>query len=252
MTTRTILLPMTLLLSLAGSGCNLGLVPNAGVLGAGSARYATLNAIAAPPLRPLARAGHDHGEEIDVEAENLLAAERLRSLAERDDQVEFPLVVVPGFAGADPSRPLSARAEERLDMALEALEETGAHAILLSGGNVRPVDTPFNEALEMKRHLLRLGIPADRILIEPYARHSTTNMRNAGRTMLALGVERALVVTTFAQNFYFGFPVLSSYHLRCLVQLGHTVGSLDYLGPTRSAFEPSPEVFALGPDPLDP
>jgi vancomycin permeability regulator SanA len=56
--------------------------------------------------------------------------------------------------------------------------------------------TPYNEAFQMKQILTReLGIPQGRIIIDSYALHSTTNLRNVARLMLQLGIQNATVVS---------------------------------------------------------
>lgn len=191
------------------------------------------------------------GRPVDLAAENAAAIERLRALPARAS-----LVVVPGYTPVRAREPVRLHevAERRLERAVQVQLEHGASGILVSGGNVHPDDTPHNEAMEMKRHLVsRLGLPADRVLIDPYARHTTTNLRNAGRFMLAHGFEEALVVTTFGQGFYIGAQDISSFRLRCERELGYTVGRLE---PNRSftviRFRPSPDVWRRGTDPLDP
>jgi len=59
--------------------------------------------------------------------------------------------------------------------------------------------TPFCEAIEMKQALMaEYGIPADAILIDPHARHTTTNIRNAARLLYCYGFpfEKTALITT--------------------------------------------------------
>lgn len=193
----------------------------------------------------------DAGRPIDVDAENAAVSARLRTLSPAERSVKWPVIICPGYASDDQSGPIHARSIERLKLAAEVLREVGAHAILVSGGNVHPKDTPWNEALEMKRALLALGVPADRIAIDPAARHTTTNLRNAGRFVLAHGLSRALVVTTQGQSFYVGRPLVSTFHLRCLSELGYRVGRLRAVGLRRTDFVPVARCFEVGRDPLD-
>ena len=133
---------------------------------------------------------------------------------------------------------------------------------LLSGGNVHPRGTPYHEGTQMKQALLGMGVPADRILVDPRARSSMTNLRNAGRLLLAHGHRRALVVTlgaglfgsdVFGQDFYFANPDLSTFHLRCERELGYRLGDLEKDGDHRIAFTISPEVTRIAfRDALDP
>src|SRR5207244_1867209 len=61
-----------------------------------------------------------------------------------------------------------------------------------------PNQTPFAEAIEMKKALIAEGVPADAVLIDPQARHTTTNLRNAARLMFRYVVpfERKALITT--------------------------------------------------------
>jgi hypothetical protein len=95
----------------------------------------------------------------------------------------------------------------------------------------------------MRQWLVERGVDPARILVEPCARHTTTNMRNAGRMVLAAGHSEALVVTNGSQTYYLAFPWRSGFHLRCLAELGYRVGALEWLGPMHIAFRPSAEVF---------
>ena len=56
--------------------------------------------------------------------------------------------------------------------------------IILSGGKVHPYHTPYCEAEEMKKYMMEVwNVPAEAIIMEPHARHTTTNVRNAGRIL---------------------------------------------------------------------
>src|SRR5665647_1789454 len=54
--------------------------------------------------------------------------------------------------------------------------------IVVSGGFVHPFQTSYCEAFELKQYLIdQLGIPDSVIIMEPHARHTTTNIRNTNR-----------------------------------------------------------------------
>ena len=61
--------------------------------------------------------------------------------------------------------------------------------------------------------------------------------------VLAAGASEALVITNGSQIYYLGFPWRSSFHVRCLAELGYRVGTFEWLGPMHVAFRPSAEVF---------
>jgi hypothetical protein len=172
------------------------------------------------------------------------------------DRYPHHVLVVPGFTPKEgPGDGLSPLLLERLEKAVEDFEDQQAPFILVSGGNVWAGDLEYYEALEMQDALTDMGMPFERIIVEARARHSTTNLRNAGRYMLRQGMERALVTTTFAQDFYYSFADISTFHARCKLTLGYRVGELEDLpfDPVHSVFEPSQAVFTINyRDPLDP
>ena len=158
-----------------------------------------------------------------------------------DDGARWPFLVVPGYTPRlGWSRGLHPEAAARLEQAAIDVEAGLASTIIVSGGTVHSDD---NEAVLMRDWLLERGVDPARILVEPCARHTTTNMRNAGRIVLAAGASEALVVTNGSQTLYLAFPWRSTFHLRCLAELGYRVGALAWLGPMHVAFRPSADVF---------
>jgi hypothetical protein len=148
---------------------------------------------------------------------------------------------VPGFCPRFGwSEGLHPRAAARLEQAAIDLQAGLSSTIIVSGGAVHSRD---NEAVLMREWLVARGVDPARILCEPCARHTTTNLRNAGRMVLAAGADEALVVTSDPQTYYLAFPWRSSFHLRCLTELGYRVGQLEWLGPMHIRFRPSAAVF---------
>jgi hypothetical protein len=160
-------------------------------------------------------------------------------------QARWPFLIVPGYTPRFRARPgLPRKAIERLELALADLNAGLAPAIIVSGGTVH---TDENEAVLMRAWLLERGVDPARVVLEPCARHTTTNLRNAGRILLSHGASEAVVVTSdgrfFEQSYYVGFPWLSSFHLRCLAELGYRVGELEWIAPHHIRFRPSNAVF---------
>jgi hypothetical protein len=144
-------------------------------------------------------------------------------------------------------------AKERVDLGVRALMSSGAPLIIFSGGNVHPDGTPFNEAYEMKRYAIeRYKVPREMIAIDPFARHSTTNLRNAGRFLLAHGFTKAHIVTSSTHNYYFGFASKSTFEDRALKELGYSLGKLELKDPNTTVYFPSKDVLNKGLDPKDP
>ncbi len=163
-------------------------------------------------------------------------------------------VIVPGFMPLQALRPMALhpRAIARLRRGVALARARGIPNLLVSGGAVHPEGTPYVEADEMAEWLLRQGWPPGGVLRDPKARHTHTNLRNAGRLMLERGWGAALVASDAWQSFYIASPRRSGLHGRSLADLGYWPGAVRREGLRVTRFEPSPDVFRPGPDPLDP
>jgi hypothetical protein len=127
--------------------------------------------------------------------------------------------------------------------------------LIVSGGAVHPRGTTHVEALEMRRALIeRYGVPADAIVIDPYARHTTTNVRNATRRLIAMGApldRDMLVVSNKAHVDSIASPAFAARNAR---ELGYQPATLSArIAPTAVALRPSRDSLRIDPaDPLDP
>jgi hypothetical protein len=116
--------------------------------------------------------------------ENGAAFRRVESI----DWSRYPYtaIVVPGAGNDRPGVRLSPSGKLRDEIAAKRYRDGRAPFLIVSGGFVHPNGTEFSEAIEMKRDLMtRFSIPEDAILVDPHARHTTTNMRNAARGSVA-------------------------------------------------------------------
>ena len=134
-------------------------------------------------------------------------------------------------------------------------------SVLLSGGSIDARRPDYNEALRGREHMLGLygaafggrEALAARILVDPLAHHSTTNLRNAARLCTDLGLDRALIATTMPPNpwlwpaglpvayqtnqgWYFLHQHVSTFAWRCRRALGYTLGEFAWF-ETRVAGE---------------
>jgi hypothetical protein len=154
-----------------------------------------------------------------VEGENAVAFARLQTLD--FDGWPYSVILVPGQGPTDDVTPLSPLGIERAELAVERLRAGLAPFVLLSGGHVQPDGTPWSEAMEMKRYLMQeLGVPEDQIIVDPWARHTTTNLRNAARVLAHLGIsmDRPILVTSdIFQSAYIAFLIAD----RSLEELGY-------------------------------
>ena len=191
------------------------------------------------------------GISLSRENQDVIDSDALRARAD----TPYDLLIVPGYTPDDADKPLPRVhpvAASRLDEAVALYREGKAKLVLVTGGNVRPAGTPYNEALTMKAYLLERGLSEAAIVVEPCARHSTTNLRNAGRFMLKYHLRTALVVTSRDQAFYFANGRLSSFEIRSRAELGYMVGSLKNRTSTTLEFAPNEGVLRRGSDPEDP
>jgi hypothetical protein len=185
--------------------------------------------------------------------ENAAAFRRVKNV----EWAKYPysVIVVPGGGNDRPGVNLSPAGRLRDELAAKRFRDGKAPFVIVSGGFVHPIRTEFAEAIEMKRDLMtRFGIPEDAIIVDPHARHTTTNMRNAARLMYRYGIpfDKTALVTTDpwqSQNIE-----SSDFDKRCVDELGYapqkilsriSAFDLTFL-PIRSSLQANPL------EPLDP
>jgi hypothetical protein len=187
------------------------------------------------------------------QAHNAPALARARGIDWK--RYKYTAIIVPGVGPENPVIPLSARGKLHVQLAASRFADGDVAFVIVSGAAVHPRGSQFVEAVEMRKALIeRFHIPADRIVIEPYARHTTTNLRNATRRLVALGApltQPALIIANVEQSRYIESPEFAA---RNQAELGYEPGSI---GPRRSPFEleflPSQRSLRVDPwDPLDP
>lgn len=137
------------------------------------------------------------------------------------DSYDYSVILVPGYGPRIDGEKLSPLAKYRLALAAENYRQLKAPLIVVSGSSVSPFGTNFNEAFEMKEELMRtFNIPESSIIIEPHARHTTTNIRNTVRLIFDYKIpssKRALLTTTKYQHDYI---LREQFSERCMSELG--------------------------------
>jgi len=185
--------------------------------------------------------------------ENAASLERTRSI--EWSKYAYSVILVPGEGPEMPNVPLSPIGRERVRLAVDAYRSGVAPFILLSGGFVHPAQTPFCEAAEMKRYLMEVyRIPASAILLEPYARHTTTNLRNAVRLVFAYGLPSGLPMLVVSDPAQIDYIQSVEYSRRNQEELGYLPATI---GRRRSessieALPSSQSLYRDATDPLDP
>lgn len=186
------------------------------------------------------------------EGENKAAVQDLKNLKWSDYPYSFILVL---GSGPPAGLNLSKIAAKRADQGAQLFLERKAPLIILSGGHVHPMQTPFNEAIEMKKYLMeKFKIPEKSILIDPYARHTTTNFRNAARLVFRYGLptDRNGLVTSSEDHI--AIATKEGFRIRCSTELGYfPMEFIKRISPIAAEFKPSvASLFFDANDPLDP
>lgn len=152
--------------------------------------------------------------------ENAAAVRRIRTL--EWSRFPYTVIVVPGEGGDRITWALAPEGRLRVEIAARRWREGKAPLIVVSGGYVHPNQTPFSEAVEMKKSLMAdFGVPEDAILIDPHARHTTTNLRNVAREMYRYGMpfDRAALITT--DSYQSAYIESAEFAKRCEDELGY-------------------------------
>ena len=170
------------------------------------------------------------------------------------DAYKYSVLLVPGAGPEEPEVALSAEGMLRCRFAALQYAKGLAPFIVVSGGKVHPYKTKYNEALEMKKFLTdNLHIPENAVIVEPHARHTTTNMRNCARLIFRYGIpftKPCLAVTSRAQSASI-FTTLPDRCQRELHEIPYRNGLR--LSETETEFFPLIQALHINPsEPMDP
>lgn len=150
---------------------------------------------------------------------NLAAINQIK----KTDWKKYPysVILVPGAGPEEKDVALSAGGMIRCRLAALQYQKGMAPFIVVSGGRVHPYKTKFSEAYEMKKFLVEvLQIPESAIIMEPHARHTTTNLRNCARLMFRYGMpvdKPGLACTVKSQS----YNITNLLPERCKKELGY-------------------------------
>lgn len=182
------------------------------------------------------------------------AAHKLDSLNDWD-KFKYTLILVPGSGPSDPAVALSPVGMLRCRMGALRYYDGLAPFIVVSGGRVHPFKTKYSEAYEMKKYLMEvLHVPEEAVVLEPHARHTTTNLRNTVRLLFRYGMpmdKPCLVSTTRSQSYYITNDAFAE---RCRKEIGYLPYRLgNRLSDTEFEFYPVLNALQIDNDePLDP
>jgi len=187
---------------------------------------------------------------------NKAAIKRLQTIP--FSKYRFASIVIPGNGPELFTTPISPINKMHCDIAADRFLKGWAPVIIVSGGYCYPFQGPYCEAVEMKKYLVsKYHIQESAILIDPHARHTTTNFRNANRLMIRYGIpisQLSVFITTQGQSKMVTSTSGRSFDNRNLEELGY----LPYQNLTRIdrhcvSYYPVMESLHMDPfDPLDP
>lgn len=169
------------------------------------------------------------------------------------DNYQYSMMLIPGEGPEKKGVVIDSLGIVRCKLAAQRYQEGLAPLIVVSGGHVHPYKTPYCEAVEMKKYMVKeLNIPENVIIIEPHARHTTTNMRNAARMVYRFNIpsdKKILVVTNSNQNrFLLGMERRFIMELNCV-----PYRDLKKLNEEMSEYYPDRNALQCNSiDPLDP
>ncbi len=167
----------------------------------------------------------------------------------------YSAIVVLGDGPEKEGVPIESLGLFRVRLGVERYKNGMAPLIVLTGGHVKPFLTPYSEAIEMKRVIMeQYDLPENVLLVDPHARHTTTNLRNTSRLLMRYGVpldKKVLVTTSESHSTYVTSP---KFHSRCLNELGYLPVILeDRVSEYDVEFLPKIESLHVNSmDPLDP
>ncbi|MGZ3755880.1 MAG: YdcF family protein [Mucilaginibacter sp.] len=165
----------------------------------------------------------------------------------------YTVILIPGAGPDNLTTPLSAEGMLRCRLAAQEYRNGKAPFIMPSGGKAHPFKTKYCEAEEMKSYMINvLHVPAYAIIMEPHARHTTTNMRNGVRLTYKYGIpatQPGLVITDKSQT-----DAILVMAARCEKELKYVPYKLGkHLSETEVEFYPVHQAFQINPyEPLDP
>ena len=186
------------------------------------------------------------------EGENKACLQDMKNIRWTDYAYSFILVL---GAGPQDSARLSQTGAKRADQAAQLFLAHSAPLIIFSGGHVHPMQTPYCEAIEMKKYVMeKYKIPEQSILIEPHARHTTTNFRNAARLALRYGIPSDLKALVTSSEDHIAITTKGGFRIRCSTELGYfPMEFITRISPLVAEFKPAvASLFFDANDPLDP
>jgi len=167
---------------------------------------------------------------------------------------KYTAILVLGSGPDDYTTPISSIGMLRCRMAAANYFAGMAPFVIVSGGTAHPYKTKYCEAEQMKQYLIsNLHVPANAILADPHARHTTTNVRNAERIMYRYGVPFYKPYLTVSSKLHIDY-VINVMGPRCIKELKYIPYKVgNRVDDNTLELYPNTDALQINPqEPLDP
>lgn len=170
------------------------------------------------------------------------------------NKYKYSVILILGAGPGDPNTNISSVGMLRCKMGAARYFAGLAPFVMVSGGMAHPYKTRYCEAVEMKKYLINnLHVPANAVLAETQARHTTTNVRNGVRIIYHYGIPAQKPFLTVSSKFHIT-SVATDMAARCIKELKvvpYTVGKR--YDDNAVELYPALEALQINPiEPLDP
>ncbi|MBX6379377.1 MAG: YdcF family protein [Thermoflavifilum aggregans] len=167
----------------------------------------------------------------------------------------YSSILVFGEGPTEPDVPITPSNKERCREAVKVFKNHQAPFLIVSGGYVHPFETKYCEAEQMKKFMMdSLGVPAKAIIMEPHARHTTTNIRNTNRIIFNEKIPSDKPILGVTSESHIDYIVSDRFKKACRRDLGYIpFTGLKRLSAYSVAFYPIIESLQINAsEPLDP
>jgi len=200
---------------------------------------------------------NDRSEHIDFEPMSETVNQQSYTFIRSIDWNNYPysLILMLGAGPGDYVTQLSPAGKSRLRMAALRYHQGVAPLIVVSGGRVHPYKTRNNEAFFMKKYLMeKCNVPEYVIIMEPHARHTTSNVRNCVRIMFRQGIPMDKCALISSSTVHITSVASNAFAERCMREMGikpYEIGKR--IADQFVEFYPRLDALQINPiEPLDP
>ena len=137
------------------------------------------------------------------------------------NKYQYSLILVLGAGPGNYIDEISPAGKTRLRVAALKYHQGIAPFVVVSGGRVHPYKTRNNEAFYMKKYLMEeCMVPEQAIIVEPHARHTTSNVRNCVRIMFRQGIPMDKCALISSSQSHVASVASNAFAERCMNEMG--------------------------------